>query len=458
MTKTVQIERLIELLSSIAGKFAANPTMSHLVTDGVEDNNIEGLILKLDDCAKKTAVKSFEADFIAFQEDTPTLEDPQSIRVWEAQDGFKFFMVDSESNHDAYLVPLKYVTIGDVRYEVAGGHINVTTGVATITHIKETLSPADEWHKSNTYDGSFYVTRNIKKSNTDFLSKYSECVALDSYAYGYCAASNKNLNFWYMEAETTTDEFKEWLATHPIEVAYELANSVQMQLDPVTVKTLNDTTCYIQTYQGCISHVAGEYIRDISAAIEALEDIPTVEINKEGVTPSANAETITIDTDTFAINGVEINKEGVTPSETLTTLTQGETSYSIASGSRSVEILAGDITATFTGATPSYALPSADTSLPDGKHWLDYDEIIIVTIYQQTPSANVPRLYEYKSIPTWAFQTGHNDSNYGVTVTCTDNFNGSAGQGARVCLLADDKYRNDWCNYASPIAILGVKY
>ena len=127
-------------------------------------------------------------------------------------------------------------------------------------------------------------------------------------------------------------------------------------------------------------------------------------------------------------------------------------------GSRTIELLAGDITATYTGATPSYALPTTDTSLPDGKHWLDYDEIVIVTIYQQSPSSNVPRLYEYKSIPTWAFETGHNDSNYGITVTCTDNFNGSAGHGARVCLLADDKYRNDWYNYASPIAILGIKY
>ena len=76
MTRTVQIERLIELLSSIAGKFAANPTMSHLVTDGVKAVNADGIILKLDDCAKKTAVKSFEADFIAYQNDTPTLEEP----------------------------------------------------------------------------------------------------------------------------------------------------------------------------------------------------------------------------------------------------------------------------------------------------------------------------------------------------------------------------------------------
>ena len=272
MTRTVQIEKLIELLSSIAGKFAANPTMSHLVTDGVEAVNTDGLILKLDDCAKKTAVKSFEADFMGYQAETPTLENPQSIRVWEGMTGFKFFMYDSANNHESYLVPLRYVTIDAIQYEVAGGHIDVTTGVATVTHIKETLMPGDEWHKSNTYDGSFYVTRSLKKSNTDFLTNHSECVALDDYAYGYCAASNKNMNFWYMAEGTTTDEFKEWLASNPIEVAYELATPVQVQLDPVIIKTLNDTTCYIQTYQGCITHVAGEYVRDVAAAIEALEE------------------------------------------------------------------------------------------------------------------------------------------------------------------------------------------
>lgn len=271
MTRTVQIEKLIELLSSIAGKFAANPTMSHLVTDGVEAVNADGLILKLDACAKKTAVKSFEADFMAFQEETPTLEDPQGIRVWEGMAGFKFFMYDSNNNHESYLVPLRYVTIDGVQYEVAGGHIDVITGVATITHIKELLMPGDEWHKSNTYDGSFYVTRSLKKSNTNFLTNHSECVALDDYAYGYCTASSKNMNFWYMAEGSTTDEFKTWLASNPIEVAYELATPVQVQLDPVTIKTLNDTSCYIQTYQGCITHVAGEYIRDVAAAIESLE-------------------------------------------------------------------------------------------------------------------------------------------------------------------------------------------
>lgn len=450
MTKTVQIERLIELLSSIAGKFAANPTMSHLLTDGVEDTNIEGLILKFDDCAKKTALKSFEADFIAFQDGTPTLEDPQAVEVWEAQNGFKFFMVDSDNNHESYLVPLKYISIDGVRYEVAGGHINVTTGVATITHVKEALTPDDDWHKSNTYDGSFYVSRNIKKSNTEFLCNYAECVDIDVYESGKCAASAKSLNFWFMESGTTTDEFKEWLSTHPIYVAYELNTSVQVQLDPVIVKTLNDTTCFIQTYQGSITQITGAYMRDIAAAIEAIENEPVVEINKEGVTPSENAETITIGNESFAVNGVEINKQGVTPSETLTTLTQGDTSYSFSS-EPIVETIMGGLDREY-GTTASNYIGTYNQwdSIDTGKSFADYDEILLICKKQTTPTygtaividrTDVSLLQHYDKTCKYMFPDGNNTIyvKYGIDYT-NNKF-----------------YLENW-NYCCPIALIGVKH
>lgn len=154
---------------------------------------------------------------------------------------------------------------------------------------------------------------------------------------------------------------------------------------------------------------------------------------------------------------VEINKEGVTPSETLTTLTQGDTTYSIASGGAySIDILAGDMTATYTGTTPSYALESTKTSIAAGKHYSDYDELCVVTIGQQTASESVPRAYYYTKIPVWALS--HCDGNLGVTVCTMYSYNGTAGQGTRVCIYPDDSYRNDWYNYASPIAILGIKY
>lgn len=417
MTKTVQIEKLIELLSSIAGKFAANPTMSHLVTDGVEDTNIDGIILKLDDCAKKTAMKSFEADFMPFQEDTPTIEDPQSIRVWEGMTGFKFFMYDSANNHESYLVPLRYVTIDGVQYEVAGGHIDVTAGVATVTHIKETLMPGDEWHKSNTYDGSFYVTRALKKSNTNFLTNHSECVALDDYAFGYCTASNKNMNFWYMEEGSTTDEFKAWLAENPIEVAYELASPVQVQLDPVTIKTLNDTTCYIQTYQGCITNVEGEYIRDVAAAIEAIENIPAIEINKEGVTPI----------------------------ETLTTLTQGDTSYSVGGGGG------------FTPTPLALTLPGqqvSGTDIPVTEDMSDFDWIIVEVSKPNESMAGYSGSFNgIVWIPTDRMgtgETGTTETELGASFNFTNPTSGAVT--VQGMLSIKDKHNLHWV-YASDLIV-----
>lgn len=125
-------------------------------------------------------------------------------------------------------------------------------------------------------------------------------------------------------------------------------------------------------------------------------------------------------------------------------------------GSYSVEILAGDMTATYAGAQPTYILPTTKTSLTDGKKWSDYDEIYIVTIFQQSATNVTPRLYQYKKFPVWALS--HCEGDYGVTVTTTENFNGSASQGTRVCIYPDDSYKVDWYNYASAIAILGIKY
>ena len=153
---------------------------------------------------------------------------------------------------------------------------------------------------------------------------------------------------------------------------------------------------------------------------------------------------------------VEINN-GDTPTDTANTISVGGTTYGIGGGGNyTIEVLAGDMTATYTGSTPSYALPTTNTSLPSGKHFSDYDEICIVSISQQTASSAVPRAYWYERIPAWALE--HCEGDYGVTVCTLTSYNGSAGSGTRVCLFPDDKYRNDWYNYASPIAILGIKY
>lgn len=145
-----------------------------------------------------------------------------------------------------------------------------------------------------------------------------------------------------------------------------------------------------------------------------------------------------------------------TPTETLNTIAIGPTVYSVGGGGgRTVDFLAGDLSATYTSSLPSYNLPTTDTALPSGKHWLDYDEIIIVSITQMNATALNPRWYLTATIPTYLLQTGNNEGNYGVTVVTPT---ASANIGTRVILYPNDTYKTDWYNYASPIAILGVKY
>lgn len=161
--------------------------------------------------------------------------------------------------------------------------------------------------------------------------------------------------------------------------------------------------------------------------------------------------------DDFTIDGTTVipNPEEEATEE-LNKLQIEDTVYSVGSGGggggRTIELIVGDMTASYILATPTYALPTSKTALPTGKHWSDYDEIIIVSIPQQTPSSIEPQRYFYTSIPTWSLS--HNIENYGVQVTTNTNTN----QGTRVAIFPDDYYQNLWYNYAAPIAILGVKY
>lgn len=154
---------------------------------------------------------------------------------------------------------------------------------------------------------------------------------------------------------------------------------------------------------------------------------------------------------------VEINKEGVTPSEVATTLTQGDTTYSVGGGGGAkTELIIGNMQASFTTSTPSYVLPGqlgAWQDLPEGKHFSDYDEIMLVVIYQMTPTVNSPQRYTTMSVPTWMLDTGNNLQDLGVEIASTNS-----STGARVAIRKDDKYNVEWYNYGSPIALLGIKY
>lgn len=123
----------------------------------------------------------------------------------------------------------------------------------------------------------------------------------------------------------------------------------------------------------------------------------------------------------------------------------------------SVELIVGNMQASFTTSTPSYVLPNsalgAWNDLPEGKHFADYDEIMLVVIFQMTPADNQPQSYATMSVPTWMLETGNNLNDYGVNMYIMPN-----NRGAQVAIRKDDKYNVENYNYGSPIALLGIKY
>lgn len=126
-------------------------------------------------------------------------------------------------------------------------------------------------------------------------------------------------------------------------------------------------------------------------------------------------------------------------------------------GGGSVELIVGNMQASFTTSTPSYILPNSQigawNDLPEGKHFTDYDEIMLVVIFQMTPEVNQPQRYVTMSVPTWMLETGNNLQDLGVEMSIMPN-----NIGARVAIRKDDKYNVEWYNYGSPIALLGIKY
>lgn len=402
MTNTIQIEGLIEVLKGIADKVESNPSGSHLTADVEGEQSGDEIIAVLNNAAKKTPLTNCEVDFTYTVDGTPSVADPSIINLIGNELGLVMVDVDDEEPYKMYHINLGHPTELDTAEDIASGHIDVVNGVVTITHVRRVLNPVyEEWHKDGGNDGSYYFNLSTIKPNSEFVCNMGEWVASASYAADKVTTDSDTVNLWLLPSGTTLDDWKQFLSTHRVEIVYELDTPIVYNIDPTIIKTLNCYNNVVIAYQAQVTALNVTYIRDESKAIEALE--------------------------------------------------QGG-----GSGGRTIELIVGDMTATYTTSIPTYVLPTVNTALPDGKHWTDYDEIIIVSITQQTPSSNSPQLYEYKSIPVWALS--HCVGDYGVTVTTHASYSAGASTGTRICIFPDDKFRNDWYNYAAPIAILGVKY
>ena len=129
-----------------------------------------------------------------------------------------------------------------------GGTVDLATGILTVTHRSNTFTGAEgeSWSK----DGSRFLIKesgakcksNSRSSVLSNIGKYasSGSALYTVFMYG---VGGQNPHIYYCPSTdiTTVDDFKTWLSSNNLQIVYELAESVEVQLTPVQIMTMIGT-------------------------------------------------------------------------------------------------------------------------------------------------------------------------------------------------------------------------
>lgn len=131
-----------------------------------------------------------------------------------------------------------------------GGTLDVTTGALTVTHECITFNGTENWQKSSTYQGSFYVNTGVQHVK-QFVGNFCSHAIYDNnfatnYAFGRCGLDGTkfvNFNVWIGQATDTKDQFKQYLADQytagtPLQAYLALATPLTYNLTPQEVTLL----------------------------------------------------------------------------------------------------------------------------------------------------------------------------------------------------------------------------
>lgn len=192
---------------------------------------------------------------------------------------FQIELGSSATSYEPYngkTYPISWQTEAGTVY---GGSLDLTTGVLKVNQKGYVFNGTENWVRSGTYNGSFYL--NTRDYHV-FPSEKSICSHADvdqsffaGYGYGLFGldGSNKeNFNIWIMQANTTLDEFNAYLADQysngtPLTAVLELKNPVTYQLTPVQIATLLGSNSFWSNGNGVVDL---EYRCDTKLYIEQL--------------------------------------------------------------------------------------------------------------------------------------------------------------------------------------------
>ena len=148
---------------------------------------------------------------------------------------------------------------------------------------------------------------------------------------------------------------------------------------------------------------------------------------------------------------VEINKDGVTPTEIAETITIGDDSYLIGGGSYSIEIIMGDLDRTY-GTTPANYIGTFNqwVAIDNGKSFSDYDAIMIVGLPQG--SGSVGKWFDDDTVSVELLK--HYDKvqrKFGMRSSTTQYIEYALD-------YTNNKFYLINFSYFCPIALIGIKY
>lgn len=134
------------------------------------------------------------------------------------------------------------ISLGQTVY---GGTLDVENGVLVVdrAYIEFDGSVDENWGKSGALPAVFYMLNSnispaIKSSSVLVNNRTKYVDNLDDYVYGCCYSDNNAISFYLGTVSETVEEWKTWLASNNLQVVYELATPITINLTPHTINLL----------------------------------------------------------------------------------------------------------------------------------------------------------------------------------------------------------------------------
>ena len=211
----------------------------------------------------------------------PSPDNVRPISGWDSVN------VWNKPTHDTSADPTVTIQLGQTVY---GAKLTISEDgsvTALIDRMAVTLDGTEVWRKDSTVAGfvRYYIRNDAIKKYTSYIghmwsnametaSGYTsfETVTGDFAVTAYSILTVEG-NYIYIASRVgssgeiaTVDGLKQWLANHPVQVMYELATPITIQLDPVTIAAIAGQTNNVWADAG---DVTVEYAADLKAYIDA---------------------------------------------------------------------------------------------------------------------------------------------------------------------------------------------